>query len=55
MTQFQINLTINIVIGILFISGICWFMLKRTNWFKPGGVAYEYFKSRKKSKKNKKE
>lgn len=55
MNQFQISLIINIVIGILFVCGLFWFMYKRTNWFQPGGVAYEFFKSRKKSKKVKKD
>lgn len=50
MTQFQINLIINIIIGLILIFGLLRFMFKRTNWFKPGGIAYEYFKSRKKSK-----
>ena len=52
MSQFQINLIVNISIGILFISGLCWFMLKRTNWFKPGGVAYEFLKAIKEEKKS---
>ena len=46
MSQFQINLIINISIGILFIFGLCWFMFKRTNWFKEGGIAYEFLKER---------
>lgn len=50
MSQFQINLIINISIGILFIFGLCWFMFKRTNWFKEGGIAYEFLKERKKAK-----
>lgn len=54
MSQFQIDLIINITIGILFISGLCWFMFNRTNWFKPGGIAYEYFAARKENKKHSK-
>lgn len=50
MSQFQINLIINIAIGILFIVGFAWFMFKRTNWFRPGGIAYEFFKARKEAK-----
>ncbi len=50
MSQFQINLIINISIGIIFIFGLFWFMFKRTNWFRPGGVAYEFFKARKEAK-----
>lgn len=50
MSQFQINLIINIAIGLLFIFGLCWFMFKRTNWFKEGGIAYEFFKARKEAK-----
>lgn len=51
MSQFQINLIVNIAIGVLFIFGLCWFMFKRTNWFKPGGIAYEFIKARKEAKK----
>lgn len=54
MSQFQINLIINIAIGILFIVGFAWFMFKRTNWFRPGGIAYEFFKARKEAKKSNK-
>lgn len=50
MNQFQTSLVINIAIGILFIFGLCWFMFKRTNWFKEGGIAYEFFKARKEAK-----
>lgn len=50
MDQFQIKLIINLVIGVVFVIGIVLFMTKRTNWFKPGGVAYEFFKSIKNSK-----
>lgn len=50
MSQFQINLIVNIAIGILFIFGLCWFMFKRTNWFKEGGIAYEFFKARREEK-----
>lgn len=52
MEQFQLNLIINIVIGIIFVIGFIMFMFKRTNWFKPGGIAYEFLKSRKKAKKS---
>lgn len=55
MSQFKINLIINIAIGLLFIIGLAWFMFKRTNWFRPGGVAYEFFKTRKETKKTKKD
>lgn len=51
MSQFQITLIINIAIGFLFVIGFAWFMYKRTNWFRPGGIAYEYFKARKEAKK----
>lgn len=50
MSQFEINLIINIIIGFLFVFGLCWFMLKRTNWFKEGGIAYEFLKARKEAK-----
>lgn len=51
MNQFQINLIINVIIGIVFVCGLCWFMFKRTNWFKEGGIAYEFLKARKEAKK----
>lgn len=54
MEQFKMNLIINIIIGIIFVIGFTVFMLKKTNWFKPGGIAYEYLKSRKKSSNNQK-
>lgn len=50
MSQFQITLIINIAIGLLFVFGLAWFMYKRTNWFIPGGIAYEFFKARKEAK-----
>lgn len=54
MSQFQINLIINIIIAIVFLCGLCWFMFKRTDWFQEGGIAYEFLKSRKQAKQNKK-
>ena len=51
MSDFETTLTINICIGVVFVFGLCWFMFKRTNWFKEGGIAYEYFKARKEAKK----
>lgn len=50
MSDFETTLTINIFIAIVFVFGLCWFMFKRTNWFKEGGIAYEYFKARKEAK-----
>ncbi len=50
MDQFHINLIINLSIGVLFIFGLCWFMLKRTNWLKEGGIIYEFLKARRENK-----
>lgn len=50
MEQFQLKLIINIVIGIIFVIGFITFMFKRTNWFKPGGIVYEFLKSRNETK-----
>ncbi len=51
MNEFWTKVTINIVIGIIIFGGFFIFWGRSAGWFKKGGLVYEYFKSKKKSKK----
>lgn len=51
MNEFWIKVIINIVIGIIVFGGFFIFWGRSSGWFKEGGLVYEYFKNKKKSKK----
>lgn len=50
MSQFELKIVINIVIGLIVTLGFIIFMAKNTGWFKEGGIIYEIKKGLKSEK-----
>lgn len=54
MSDFALNIIINIVIGFVVIFGFLGFWAKSSGAFNKNGAVYEYFKKRKANKKKRK-